>query len=157
MERLDSMSGGGKVDQNLILVDEAPLYNTAHLFGLEIELVLRLYQTQIRENPIRKNVIPITLPTGRINNLILYAKRNGFRLPDYHRLDLSMVINGNPKKTKKIRGQWVISILNVYARKNPFSYFLNSENSHSENNRYQLKQLSVFGTVVPTFSYNVKF
>jgi hypothetical protein len=100
---------------------------------------------------------PITLPTGRINNLILYAKRNGFRLPDYHRLDLSMVINGNPKKTKKIRGQWVISILNVYARKNPFSYFLNSENSHSENNRYQLKQLSVFGTVVPTFSYNVKF
>jgi hypothetical protein len=100
---------------------------------------------------------PITLPTGRINNLILYAKRNGFRLPDYHRLDLSMVINGNPKKTKKIRGQWVISILNVYARKNPFSYFLNSENGHSENNRYQLKQLSVFGTVVPTFSYNVKF
>ena len=100
---------------------------------------------------------PISLPEGKINGLILYGKRNGFRLPDYHRLDVSMTINGNPKKVRKVKGQWVISILNVYARKNPFSYFLNSKKNQSDTKRYQLKQLSVFGTVVPTFSYNIKF
>jgi len=48
---------------------------------------------------------PVTFPTGRavIGNVILpiYSDRNAYRLPDYHRLDLSFALKGKNKKERK--------------------------------------------------------
>lgn len=104
---------------------------------------------------------PITLPEGKINGIILYGKRNASRLPDYHRLDLSLTLNRKQKRKKSIHGQWVFSVLNVYARKNPFSYFISSgfanDADRGENTTLRLKQFAVIGAPIPTFSYNIKF
>ncbi|MEI9918358.1 MAG: TonB-dependent receptor [Bacteroidota bacterium] len=71
---------------------------------------------------------PITLPSGRYEfgdyNVDLVTQRNGYRLPAYHRLDVSATLNVTPKHPeKKWRSQWVFSIYNVYNRHNPFTIY----------------------------------
>ncbi|MFD2564300.1 carboxypeptidase-like regulatory domain-containing protein [Aquimarina rubra] len=63
---------GGNVDQNLILLDEAPLYNTSHLFGLfsifnaDAIKVIQLYKGEI---PARFG--------GRASSLLEIRQKNG--------------------------------------------------------------------------------
>jgi hypothetical protein len=98
---------------------------------------------------------PITLPEGRINNLIIYSDRNSYRLPPNHRLDVSFSIQERISD-RKIKGEWVFSILNLYANKNTYSYFI-SKDLDRINAPYTLKKLSILGTMIPSFSYNIKF
>ena len=46
--------------------------------------------------------LPVTFPTGRavIGNAIIpiYSDRNAYRMPDYHRLDLSVTFKGKTWK-----------------------------------------------------------
>lgn len=51
----------------------------------------------------------------------IYERKNGFRMRDYHRLDVG--INFNKKKTKGTR-TWSLNIYNAYNRKNPFYYYI---------------------------------
>ncbi len=63
---------GGNVDQNLILLDEAPLYNTSHLFGLfsifnaDAVKILKLYKGEI---PARFG--------GRASSVLEIRQKNG--------------------------------------------------------------------------------
>jgi len=71
---------------------------------------------------------PITAPVGKfgvenVQNIANYSERNQFRIPDYHRLDLSYTLDTNHKKDKKWEGSWTISLYNVYGRRNPFTVF----------------------------------
>ena len=71
---------------------------------------------------------PITLPSGRYDygtyTVDLVTERNGYRLPAYHRLDLSATLNATPKHPEnRWRSQWVFSIYNVYNRHNPFTIY----------------------------------
>ncbi len=53
---------------------------------------------------------PITVPYSYtvIDNtpIVNFSARNGYRVPDYHRLDLALVIEGNHKKKKFWDGTW---------------------------------------------------
>ena len=48
--------------------------------------------------------LPVTFPTGRavIGNAIIpiYSNRNAYRMPDYHRLDLSVSLKGKKSPGK---------------------------------------------------------
>jgi len=54
-----------------------------------------------------------------------YGERNGSRLPDNHRLDLSVTIQGKPKTDadpkRKLESSWNFSLYNAYGRRNAFS------------------------------------
>ena len=67
----------------------------------------------------------MTIPTGYyfLNGNIIteYSERNAYRLPPYHRLDLS--INWNIVKRKRFETGLNFSIYNVYNQKNPFFIF----------------------------------
>jgi hypothetical protein len=78
-----------------------------------------------------------------------YPSRNGFRVPSYHRLDISI----NFSKEKKY-GTRIISlgIYNVYNRKNPF--FLTFEYDYRGNK--VLTQYSLF-PLIPSISYSIQF
>ena len=56
---------------------------------------------------------PTTVPTAKFEyqnyNPDVITERNGYRLPAYHRLDLSATYNKRPKPGKKWRAQWVFS------------------------------------------------
>jgi len=86
-----------------------------------------------------------------------YAQRNDFRLPNYHKLDLS----GNYKFTwLSLPCEFYISLLNVYNRKNPFAYYVTSDNNSSgSSTSYSppvVKMITLF-PFIPSVGFNVKF
>jgi hypothetical protein len=102
---------------------------------------------------------PATFPTNKFGHqgytvpINYFDARNNYRLPDYHRLDLSATYN--LKKKKKWESNLVFSVYNVYARKNPFSIFF--QNNPDNLRETQAVQFSILGTAVPAITYNFKF
>ena len=82
----------------------------------------------------------------------MYTERNGYRMPDYHRLDIGA---SHLKKLSNNRERsWVFSIYNVYARKNAYSItFRQNPDNSSE---MQAVRLSLF-SIIPAVTYNFKF
>lgn len=100
---------------------------------------------------------PVTVPVYGFTvdgyGVAYFSGRNQQRIPDYHRLDIAFVIEGNHKLKKPWTGSWIISFLNVYGRRNAYSYFFASE-VPGQINTYQL---SILGTIVPSITYSFKF
>ncbi len=98
---------------------------------------------------------PVTLPEAKYNfgsrELAFFDQRNLGRIPDFHRLDVSMTIDTKSKK-KLLSGELTLSILNVYGRRNPFSIFF----ANKERILPQAFRLSIIGVPVPTISYSLK-
>lgn len=106
---------------------------------------------------------PVTLPEQKYpygnSEIIIYSDRNKYRLPDYHRLDLSFTYEGSLRKEQKWRSSWTFSIYNLYAHKNTFSIFYEKQKPSPVNhyNSYALFQFSIIGVPVPSFTYNFWF
>jgi hypothetical protein len=100
---------------------------------------------------------PISIPLSGYyfegNIVSNFSERNQFRIPDYHRLDLAFVREGNHKRKKLADGTWVFSLYNVYARKNAYSVYFKP----SPSGRMTAYQLSIIGTILPSISYNATF
>ena len=102
-----------------------------------------------------------TAPSGKYqiidNWTYYYAERNGYRAPDYHRLDVSAIwTSGQRKETgekRKVEKEWVFGIYNIYNRYNP--YLINFEDSE-DGARTSAKQYSLFG-IVPSVAFNIHF
>jgi len=100
---------------------------------------------------------PVTIPVSAFafeNTTIAYfSGRNQYRIPDYHRLDIAVVFEGNHRRKKRGEGIWILSIYNVYGRKNPYSIFFKGTGSGVP----QAYQLSILGSALPSISYNFRF
>ncbi len=100
----------------------------------------------------------VTFPTGRYTyegiSVPYYSQRNGARLPDFHRLDLSLTLNPKKNKFRKNQAEWVLSIYNAYNRKNAFS--INFKGEDFDPNQTYAEKVSVF-SIVPSITYNFKF
>ena len=90
--------------------------------------------------------------------------RNGVRIPDYHRLDLGVTLQGKKfkrnGKPRKVDDSIVFTIYNLYARRNPFSiYFSQGTERQAYGTPADTKatQLSIIGTIFPSVAYNFKF
>lgn len=98
----------------------------------------------------------VTFPSGKynINNqtVFLYTERNAYRMPAYHRMDLSATW-----KFKK-RGRWEsdlnFSLYNVYGRQNAYAILF--EDDPDDPNVTRAVQTSLFRWV-PSITYNFKF
>jgi len=93
---------------------------------------------------------PINLPSGiATSNLFFsystYNGYNNYRLPVYHRLDLSVKRNWNTSKGNTF--SFFISIFNAYARVNPTAVEINNN---------KLKGISYF-TIIPSAGISYKF
>ena len=100
---------------------------------------------------------PVAIPVANYIvddvNLPHYADRNQYRIPDYHRLDISYTIKRNVIRKKRYKDSFTISIYNLYARRNAFSVFFKKEEG-TPSNAYKL---SILGTMFPSFTYNFEF
>ena len=98
----------------------------------------------------------VTLPSGKyeINGetQLLYTERNGYRMPDYHRLDLG--VTWTRKETATYESSWNFSLYNAYGRENAYSisFRQNAENPDIT----EAIQTSLFRWV-PAITDNVKF
>ena len=79
--------------------------------------------------------------------------RNAYRLPAYHRLDLSATLTPNKNKGRKWQAEWVFGLYNVYGRMNAASI---NFRQNRETLRNEAIQTSIFG-LVPAVTYNFKF
>ena len=100
----------------------------------------------------------VTMPVGRFvyegTAFPFYSSRNGYRLPDYHRLDLAVTLDDRLKPGRKFNGSWTLSIYNAYARKNPFSIFFREKKDKPGETEAVMTYL--FG-VLPSVTYNFTF
>ena len=107
---------------------------------------------------------PFTLPVGRYTydgyNVDLYSGRNAYRLPAYHRLDLSA--NYEPRKNaqRSLKQFWTFSIYNVYNRKNAYTIFtqtaLNDNGEVIDPHRKEARLVYLF-PFFPSFSWRLTF
>ncbi|WP_089836845.1 TonB-dependent receptor [Chitinophaga filiformis] len=80
-------------------------------------------------------------------------KRNNYRLPAFHRLDMSLTLKG--KQLRRWKGEWVFSLYNVYGRRNAYTiYFRQNEDDPSKK---EAVRLSIIGSIIPGITYNFKF
>ncbi|MDW8392863.1 MAG: TonB-dependent receptor [Chitinophagales bacterium] len=86
----------------------------------------------------------------------LYDELNGYRLPAYHRLDVSATLRG--KKKKPIQSDWTFGIYNVYNRKNVFFLYNEYEGIFLTDPvvTVQAKQVSLF-PIIPSVTWNFRF
>lgn len=78
-----------------------------------------------------------------------YDARNSFRMPNYHRADISFTYR---KQQKKYEKRWNFSVYNLYARANPF--FLAFNTDQNGNQRLYGYPLFLF---LPSAAYGIKF
>jgi hypothetical protein len=100
---------------------------------------------------------PITAPVSTYNlgSVVVphYGDRNDYRIPNYHRLDLTYTYKRNAVKTKRYQDSITFSLYNVYGRRNAFSVFFRKEN----NQPAKAFQLSVLGSIFPSITYTFEF
>ena len=98
----------------------------------------------------------VTFPTGKymINGNIkyYYTERNGYRMPNYHRLDIGATRTLTKSKTRE--SSLNFSVYNAYGQKNPFSIdFEQDEDNPAKTNAV----MTYLFTYIPSITYNFKF
>ncbi len=100
---------------------------------------------------------PITVPGSfyMVDGVFIpeFTGRNEFRIPPYHRLDLSYTLKRNVIRKKRYKDSFTFSIYNLYARENTYSIFYRKSLTTGRN----AYRLSVLGTIFPSFTYNFEF
>jgi len=99
---------------------------------------------------------PITLPTSKYifagGEYVYYSDRNKYRIPNYFRTDISFNIEPSHHLTLLTHSMVSFGIYNVTGRKNAHSVYYISEDGVLKGYK-----LSIFGTLIPYVSYNIKF
>ena len=98
----------------------------------------------------------VTFPNGKYvidgRTVGYYTKRNGYRMPDYHRLDLGLT--WIRKQSAKFESSWNFSVYNAYGREN--AYFISFRQNKENPDQNEAVQISLF-KVIPSVSYKFKF
>ena len=98
----------------------------------------------------------ITIPEGSFQyygaSFNYYTQRNGYKVPAFHEVDLSLTIH-NSKKAKW-NSAWIFTVNNLYNRKNVFSIYVRQNKYDLE--RMQVKKLYLYG-FLPSITYNFNF
>jgi hypothetical protein len=98
----------------------------------------------------------VTFPAGKyiIDGKIasLYTERNGYRMPDYHRLDVG--ITWIMAQKKNYRSELNFSVYNAYAQKNPYSFVFSEDRDNPGVTKTTMVYLF---SAIPSLSWNFKF
>ena len=106
---------------------------------------------------------PITLPELKYDfdglNVAYYSDRNKYRMPSYHRLDLSITLDENLRKKRMWKGSWTFSIYNIYGRKNTYSVYYKRDFNYrnQQHGLFDMYKLSIIGVPIPSLTYNFIF
>ena len=102
---------------------------------------------------------PQTMPVSQYySNTIgatsfVFSERNGVRIPDYFRMDLSFNIKPTHRLNAKAYTFFTIGVYNLTGRKNVYSIYFKNEGEEGMKGY----RMSIFGAPIPYASFNVKF
>lgn len=98
---------------------------------------------------------PLTAPDVKYDlsgtTCYYYSRRNGYRTPPTHRLDLSATYT---RRGSRFTRQWAFGLYNAYCRYNPFVIYFQDDPSSPSGTR--AVQQSLFG-VIPSVSFTLSF
>lgn len=105
---------------------------------------------------------PTTFPVARYEYggtiVPSYSARNEDRLPNYHRLDMSLTIQCKKNDTRRWKGEWVFSFYNAYSHHNTWAINFQREELDDNTYGYKIKAKSVYlFPIIPSVTYNFKF
>ncbi len=102
--------------------------------------------------------LPVTFPTGRFdymgNIAPVYSNRNAYRMPDYHRLDVSVSLSSKDKPERKWHYDYNLSVYNAYARKNAWA--INFVQDEQDPNVTYAEKTYLF-SIIPALTFNFYF
>lgn len=100
----------------------------------------------------------ITIPEGSFlyygASFNYYTIRNGYKVPPYHRLDISFTYKNPKKQLKSRKPEWNFGIYNLYGRKNIFSLFIRQDDYDFDTSRAY--KMYLYG-ITPYLTYNFRF
>lgn len=98
----------------------------------------------------------ITFPSGKYtvdgNVVNYYAQRNGYRMPDYHRLDVNTSVQLS--RRKGFQSELNFGLYNAYGRKN--AYMILFRTNDTDKTKTETVKVYLF-SFIPSVSWNVKF
>jgi hypothetical protein len=122
---------------------------------LNYEISKRIW---ISGNWVYSTGLPVTFPTGRFeymgNIAPVYSSRNAYRMPDYHRLDLSVSLAGKEIPGRRWGWDLNLSAYNAYARKNAWA--INFVQDENDPNLTYAEKTYLF-SIVPALTFNFHF
>jgi hypothetical protein len=93
-------------------------------------------RAELSSNWIYATGAPFTAPVGTFtyDNTVnkIYSSRNGSRMRDYHRLDLSLTLKEKEHPKRPWKGEWVFSVYNAYGRHNDWMINFTQDKQHPE-------------------------
>ncbi|MBD1421923.1 TonB-dependent receptor [Sphingobacterium chuzhouense] len=99
----------------------------------------------------------VTFPSGKYEvdgkTMFYYTERNGYRMPNYHRLDLSATYEP-VLSDKRFRSSWTFGVYNAYNRKN--AYIIDFRENKNNTNITEAYKIALFG-IIPSVTWNFKF
>ena len=131
------------------IIDKPHTVNTLLNFQTEKHNAVSLTFTYSTGRPF---TAPVSFYRNGFKYVPIYTERNNGRISDYHRLDFSWIITNPSMKDHDWEGSWVITVYNLYGRKNAFSYYFNPDQSS-----FKPFKISVFPTPIFSLTYNFKF
>lgn len=142
-------------------INDGKVYSSPYDKPHDVSIVLNYDYSQriaVSANWVYSTGAPITLPVGKANYfntyIPIYSDRNAYRLPDYHRLDLSLTLASREKEGRRWSSEWNFSVYNAYGRKNVWA--INFTRDEDNPNQLQAQKTYLF-SVVPAITYNFKF
>lgn len=98
----------------------------------------------------------VTFPSGKYSiggkSTWYYTERNGYRMPNYHRLDLAATLES--KSNKRFRSSWSFGVYNAYNRRN--AYIIDFREKENDPDTTEAYQVALFG-IIPSVTWNFKF
>ena len=98
---------------------------------------------------------PYVMPEGRYyffgEFIPVYSSRNAYRMPDYHRMDVSLILNIG-RLQSRFKNELNLSVYNVYGRKNPWMI-----NYRLSRHGAQYSEMTYLFNVVPSITWNFSF
>ena len=164
LSKTEIKSNDSRIAEELINNGEYYAASTHHLHDLS---VTANYQVTRRWNAAANFVLtsgrPVTFPEYKFPlggmDFVYYSKRNQYRLPAYHRLDLSVTYEGNLNQKRKVHPSLTFAVYNAYGHKNIYSVFYKKgvPSAATGYHSYGLYKLSIIGVPIPSITLNLKF
>lgn len=104
---------------------------------------------------------PATFPTNRIliGEWVIphnsEERRNNYRIPAYHRLDVSFTRDLTSSDEQRFTSELILGVYNAYGRRNPFSVYF--QQNPEMPGMTQAIRYSIIAGVVPAISWNFNF
>ena len=96
----------------------------------------------------------VTFPSGKYDvggiSIPYFTERNGYRMPDYHRMDVGLT--WYMKESKRFKHDLNFSIYNLYARENAYTI---SFEENAQTGETEAIQTALF-KIIPSITYNFK-